>query len=176
MPEAFEPFPEILAMGRDRVQQLCDEWCQGPQAKECGVAYVTVAPNGLSLMPTFEVYASNYAKGDELHFPHDRVVEFIIAHGCRPDEQDGLKNRLRMMRQKAGPRVFQRYKVSLEAYRMALKCPACSHGLLSQYRIFKGQEFDGTFEPITCPRCRHTFPVTARDFFPVLNPGQGEPC
>ena len=46
MPEAFEPFPEIAALGRDRLQQLCEEWCRQPQAKEFGIASVSVASNG----------------------------------------------------------------------------------------------------------------------------------
>ena len=87
MPEALEPFPEIAALGRNRLQQLCDEWCRQPEAKEFGVACVTVTPNGLSLEPVFQVHASNYARGDELHFPFDRVVEYLIDHGCRESDR-----------------------------------------------------------------------------------------
>ncbi len=153
MPEALEPFPEIAALGRNRLQQLCDECCRQPEAKEFGVACVTVTPNGLSLEPVFQVHASNYARGDELHFPFDRVVEYLIDHGCRESDRSALKDRLRQLRRQAGVEPFQRYKVNLDAYTMALRCPACSLILVSQYRIFKGQQFTGTFEPQTCPRC-----------------------
>ena len=132
MPEAFEPFPEIAALGRDRLQQLCDEWCCQPQAKEFGVASVGVASTGLSLEPVFEIYASNYAKGDQLHFPFDRVVEFIIDHGCRDAERSRLRDRLRQLRQKVGVELFQRYNVNLDAYTMAIRCPSCSMVLVTR--------------------------------------------
>jgi hypothetical protein len=170
MPEAFEPFPEIAALGRVRLQQLCDEWCRQPQAKEFGIVFVRVTAAGSGLEPVFEVHASNYARGDELHFPFDRVLEFIIEHGCHEADRSNLKDRLRQLRQKVGVAVFQRYKVNLDAYTMALRCPSCSMVLMSQYRIFKGQEFGGTFEPMTCPGCQHKFPIIDRDFFPVLMP------
>ncbi len=173
MSEAFEPFPEIAALGRDRLQQLCDEWCRQPQAKEFGIVSIIVTPDGLSLEPVFQVHASNYTKGDELHFPFDRVVEFIIDHGCREADRSRLRDRLRQLRQKVGVGLFQRYKVNLDAYTMAFRCPLCSMVLVSQYRIFKGQEFRGTFEPMTCPRCQHTFSISDRDFFPVLMPDMG---
>ena len=140
MPEAFEPFPEIAALGRARLQQLCDEWCRQSRAKEFGVASISVSSNGLGLEPVFEVHASNYGRGDQLHFPFDRVVEFIIDHGCPEAARSDLKHRLRLFRQKVGVELFQRYKVNLDAYSMALRCPSCSLVLVSQCRIFKGQE------------------------------------
>ncbi len=68
------------------------------------------------------VHASNYAKGDQLHFPFDRVVEFIINQGCRESDRSTLKDRLRQLRRKVGVELFQRYKVNLDAYAMVLRC------------------------------------------------------
>jgi hypothetical protein len=121
----------------------------------------------------FQVHASNYAKGDQLHFPFDRVLEYIIDYGCRESDRGVLKNRLRQLRQRVGVELFQRYRVNLDAYTMALRWPACSLILVSQYWVFKGQQFTGIFEPQTCPRCAHTFPISDRDFFPVIDAGHG---
>jgi hypothetical protein len=173
MPEAFETFPEIVALGRGRIQQLCDEWCLEPRSAEFGVASIMVRPDCLGLLPTFEVHASNYGRGDSLHFPFDRVVEYIIDHGCHVADREGLKRRLRELRHELGVAPFQRYKVTLEAYTMALRCPACRLLLLTQYRIFKGQEFKLDWaDPIACPRCGQMVPVGEGDFFPVVDPRQ----
>lgn len=171
MPEALEPFPEIRALGHTRLQELCNDWCQLPQAKEFGLASITVTPDCMNLQPAFLLPASTYDKGDTLHFPFDRITEFLVDRGIPESARDSLKDRLRKLRQKAGVTVFQRYKTNVQAYTMAVRCKACSHLLLTQYRIFKGQTFKLEWaDPLVCSKCRAEFPVSEKDFFPVIDP------
>jgi hypothetical protein len=149
VPDHFELFPEIVALGRDRIQLFCDDWCRGPQAKECGVASIAVAENAASIAPTLEIYASNFSRGDDLHFPFDRVAEFIIDNSCDEQSRPALKDRLQDLRRKIGVKQFQRYKVNLDAHAMALRCPSCSLVMVTQHRIYEGQKFGGKFEPMT---------------------------
>lgn len=171
MSEALEPFPEIVSLGRDVLQRLCNEWAAGMQAREFGVASVTVTPDCLNLQPAFLLHANNYGKGETLHFPFDLVLEFIIDNGINEGDRSRLKERLLELRRRAGVTVFQRYAVNIRGYTMALRCPDCSHLMLTQYRVFHGQEFKLDWaDPVKCPRCSHTFPVSVEDFFPVIDP------
>ena len=172
MPEALEPFPEVRSLGRNRIQGLCDEWCNGPQAKEFGVSAIQVDGECLGLSPVFLVDAKGFDKGETLHFPFDRVLGFIIDQGCPEPQWAALKERLRALRQKVGPYLFQRYKVNRQAFTMALRCPACSHLLLTDIRVFEGQPVQWTGnEECTCPRCSVEFAVQPGQVFPVIDPG-----
>ncbi len=174
MPEILEPFPEIRELGADRLRQICDEWCRGPVASEFGIVGINVSPDCTKLGPILQLSASNYNRGDQVHFPVDRIVNYIIDQTFPEAEGAILKARLSDLRKKAGPFVFQRFVVSIDAFNMATRCPSCSHGLISQHRIFRGQQFNvDPMDPIACPRCGSEFTPQSKDFFPVMGlPGE----
>lgn len=172
MAKALEPFPEVRSLGCQRIQELCDDWCSSPQAKECGVSSIQVAADCSSLNPVFFVDAQNYDKGDSLHFPFDRLLEYIIENGCLEEIKKELNQRLRTLRSKVGPRIFQRYSVNRRGFTLALRCPNCTHLLLTNIRFFEGQAIPWTGrEACTCPKCKTDIALRPDQLFPVINPG-----
>jgi hypothetical protein len=166
----LEPFSEIRALGAARLREICDDWCRGPVASEFGVVRINVSSDCFRLDPVLQLSASDYDRGDEVHFPFDRVVGYIIDHGSPEAEKDILRVRLPELRKKCGPRVFKRYLVTLDSFRMATRCPSCSHGFLSQHRIFRGQPFDiDPIEPLACSRYDHMLTPLSSESFPVID-------
>lgn len=167
----LEPFPEVMALGRQRLQQLCDEWCRTPQATELSVSKIDVPADCRQLDFTLALHAKNYDKGDTVIFPLDRILTFISERCLDETQRQAVASRLRELREKVGSPVYQRYAVNAQAYTMAFRCPSCSHLLLSEHRIFEGQQFLASgFDPCTCNRCGMTFTPQNSDFFPVIDP------
>jgi hypothetical protein len=165
MSEMLDPFPEIISLGQPRLQSLCDEWCREPQAAEFGVVGIVVAPDCRNLDFQVALSAANYDKGDDVHIPLDKVILYLIERAFPVGGNEEL-------RRKAGVKVFQRYKVAIQAYTMALRCPVCSQGILTQFRIFEGQAFRlREIGPVACPACGNAFTPSEGDFFPVPDPG-----
>jgi len=167
----LSPFPELRSLGKQRIQELCDLWLDRPEAKEFGLAGVQVTDDVLNLHPKFEVYPTGYDKGEPIFFPFDRVIKFIIEHGCKPEDQHTLKNRLAALRAKVGPNLFQRFNVNVQAYTIALRCPACNHGIKTQWRVFEGQEFRVPEDAgATCPACKLDFDITDEMTIRIIDP------
>lgn len=171
MAEPLEPFPEVRLLGRDHIQRLCDEWCGGPQAKECGVEAVHISDDCLDVKPAIRVSPKHYDQGDVLHFPFDSLLGFIIKESFQESDQVGLMDRLRRLRQAVGTSIFQRYKVGDRALTMALNCPECSLLLLTNRRYFEGRqiELSGTEEGL-CPRCGTMVSIRPDMVFLVTDP------
>lgn len=111
--EFLEPFPEVVALGRSRLQVLCDEWVETPIARECAIRGVVIneAATGFS---DVQVLATHQVQDQEdFHFPADNLLRYIIEQTFHEPKASELKIRLMALRQKVGPIVFQRYRANL---------------------------------------------------------------
>jgi hypothetical protein len=136
------------------------------------VVKVAIATDCRRFDPTIGLTAASYNGGEVVHFPFDRLLEFIIDHGCAESMRPVLKERLRLMRQKVSVTLFQRYQVNCNVFQLAIRCPQCGHGLLTQLRVFEGQSFPmKDMEPLECPKCRQNFQPREEDFFRILDLG-----
>ena len=170
MPEAFVSFPEVMALGHDRLQQFCDEWCKMPVAREFSVSRVLISEDCRCFDPNIRLDAANYDKGDIVHFPFDRLMEYVITRGFPANERQVLRDRLLLMRQSVGVELYQRFETTVDAYTLATCCPHCHRVILTQLRIFATEPLPlRETERVTCFNCNHEFVVREKDFFPVID-------
>lgn len=97
----------------------------------------------------------SFGMGVVLHFPFDSMMNYIIDHGVDGDLRQGVKDRLRYMRQKVGPNLFQRYKLNVHALKLAVFCPACDRLNLTDIRVLQGQRVDFVGVVVVCECGEH---------------------
>ncbi|WP_165243784.1 hypothetical protein [Paludisphaera soli] len=178
MSEPFEPFPEVMYLGHTRLQGLCDEWCSTPQAQECGVGAVTISPDCRSFSPALQANGAwGDGKGTSLHFPFDRLLHYIVDHGCPEEQRATIKDRLRILRQRVGPNLFQNYRVNNEAVLMSVRCPVCQKFLVSTLRllVIQARTYPWTGdEEVTCPGCGVDVAIRPDNVLWAIDPEQAK--
>jgi hypothetical protein len=165
--QAFEPFPEIKGLDVQTLQELCDRWVVTPVAKECGVDQLRVSrsPKGIKL--DFGIFiGGGYDSFEAVHFPFDNLLDFIIDTAIPEENRDDLRARLRLLRQKLGPNVWQRYTLT-DKKPLFLRCKnaECRHLMMTQFSLFPGQKLIWEGDTVACPRCSQTFAYVTKDLF-----------
>jgi len=165
----LDTFPELTALGRDRVQELSNQWVLTPKAKEFAVTEVFIAAKGAKLVLGFSVTVSHdYSEGEDYFFPMDDLLGFIIKHGIASEEQRGtLQTRLRQARLRGGRDVFQRFRIANVGPKLALflecKNPECKRPLRTQYRKHERDVIREWKATVDCPRCGKTYDYNQKD-------------
>ena len=170
----FDDFPEITAIGRDALQEHCNEWLKTSIARQSRINVLTIGQTGSKLIIA-DVGIENppdIQAGEILHFPLDYLLNYLIERIAPPDEQDRLKNLVAMKRFGGGPAVYQQFKVSPRKP-LGIKCknPECGALLKTQLMGYAGQPLMSDIEPLICPRCGVSSSYEPRDFFVIPDNG-----
>jgi len=78
--DVLKCFPPLMALGRQRLQQLCDEWVKTPVAKEFSVIEMRVGyeATGFALNPRIDLYHA-VQDGEGVRFPMDDLLTYLLA-------------------------------------------------------------------------------------------------
>jgi hypothetical protein len=166
--EVFDDFPEIMAIGREALQGLCNEWLKTSIARQSRVIDLGVGQRGSKLtIANLQLEAPPGTQpGEHLHFPLDYLLNYLIERVAPPDQQERLKGLVELKRSRGGHAVYQRFVVSPRRP-LAVKCknPACCLVLRTNVMGYQGQPFLSDIEPVICPRCGVTSTYEPEDFF-----------
>jgi TIR domain len=166
--DVFGDFPELTAIGREALQEHCNEWLKTSIARQSRTKEVAIAQVGPKLVigNIAMECAPDIQPGETLHFPLDYLLNYLIERIVPPDRQARLMAIVALKRFNAGPAAYQQFKV---APRMPLgvKCKnaECGEVLLTQLKGYHGQPFITDIEPVTCPKCGEISSFEAKDFF-----------
>jgi hypothetical protein len=102
-----------MAIGREALQGLCNEWLKTSIAKQSRVAELTIRPKGSKLtISNLRIEAHPDAQpGDHLHFPRDYLLNFLIERVVPLTEQQRLKDLVDTKRYRGGLPTCQRFVV-----------------------------------------------------------------
>lgn len=98
--------PDIVALGQQRLQQLCNEWLKTPDAKECAIKSIKISPD---CQVAIEIDISVATLHNQMFtFPADRVLNWIIDQSFTGDEVARLKQAVVDRRRMMGPVKYQK--------------------------------------------------------------------
>lgn len=178
--EVFDDFPEITAIGRDALQEHCNEWLKTSIARQSRINLLTIdrAGSKLVIADVGILNPPDIQAGEILHFPLDYLLNYLIERIAPPDQQNRLKNLVAMKRFGGGPAVYQQFTVA-PTKPLGIKCknPECGALLKTQLMGYAGQPHMSDIEPVICPTCGVASSYEAGDFFIIPdNSGQaGKP-
>ena len=159
--EVFDDFPEITAIGRDVLQEHCNEWLKTSIARQSRINLLTIdrAGSKLVIADVGILNPPDIQAGEILHFPLDYLLNYLIERIAPPDQQNRLKNLVAMKRFGGGPAVYQQFKVSPRKP-LGIKCknPECGALLKTQLMGYAGQPLMSDIEPLICPTVRRQLP------------------
>ena len=168
--QVFGDFPELTAIGREALQEHCNEWLKTSIARQSRIKVLTIGEKGPTLVISNVGMESppDVQAGELLHFPLDYLLNFLIERIAPSSEQQRLKAIVAMKRFNAGPAAYQQFKVSPRRS-LGVKCknPECGTKLQTQLKGYAGQPFITDIEPVICPRCGVSSSYEAKDFFEV---------
>jgi hypothetical protein len=174
--DVFADFPDIMAIGRDALQERCNEWLKTSIARQSRVKVLAIGQEGarliisnLGIEPPPDIQA-----GENLYFPLDYLLEYLIERVVPADRQARLKAILEMKRHNGGPAVYQRFAVT-PTQPLGLKCknPGCGAMLKTGLLGYAGEPFMRDIEPVACPVCGMVSSYEPQDFF-VIPDGEGQ--
>jgi hypothetical protein len=166
--EVFDDFPEIVAIGQEALQGLCDEWLKTSIARQSRIAKLTIGQKASKLVISnlrIEVPPDVQA-GEYLLFPLDYLLNFLIDRVVPPAEQKQLKALVDTKRFRGGLPTYQRFVVGAKRP-LAVKCKnrACGEVLMTNLMGYRGQPFLTDIEPVVCPKCGVASSYEQEDFF-----------
>ena len=161
-PEVFEAFPDIKALGKERLQALCDEWLGKPTAKEFAVAELFVMEEHGKLTMSFRVEVTHKLKDrEEYHFPMDSLLNYIADHGIESEaDREQVKADIVSKRQEVGSDVYQRFLTDLGpelAVFLTCKNPSCQDLMMTQFKGRKCETVTWGPEQVECPCCHEIY-------------------
>ena len=162
----FQMFPEIVALGRDALQRLCDEWLKTPQASAHGVTAVVVHDD--LRMDLGVQITSDAADKAEFFFPMDDLLFFIVERGIQ-EASKRQRTRARIIggRQRGGPDVFQRFAIAGPRRTLFVKCknPDCRNTMDTGLRPPRRAKVSVKAFGGRCPRCGQVCIYVTGDLF-----------
>jgi hypothetical protein len=161
-------YSEIVDLGKDCLQKLCNEWVCSPDAKEMAVSSIVIGDNNnpFSINPNF-VFTHNVQEGEYLYFPVDNLLYYIVDRsGFSTEIIKNLKNRIEHARSRA-PNVYKRFKIRLGPKKdlfITCKNQNCKNIMMTQHKAYQCETV--TFEPstVTCTKCGKIFEYYSADF------------
>lgn len=151
-------FQPLAQLGQVRLQQMANEWLQTPVAKECGVSAIRIAEDlALSFSLTVEHALED---AEEIHFPFDNLLMFMAENGLSDAPQLEVKETIRVLRRRVGPRVYQRYRIDMRAMgpKMPLflncKTEGCNNSMQTQFLAYGNERIRGGPFIVECPNCK----------------------
>lgn len=158
-------FPELTAIGREKLQVYCDEWLRRPIAREFGIAQLFVDEQ-LMLAVYIDVNRAEFID-DNAFIPIDELLGYIIdQHFAGSDERSRLHADVREDRKRWGL-LHREYEATIgRAGSLSLVCknPDCGATLNTSHRGIEGQTVTCPPLPATCPICGQTHTYDGSDF------------
>jgi hypothetical protein len=166
--EVFGDFPEIMAIGREALQGLCDEWLKTSIARQSRITGLAIGQRGSKLtISNLRMEAPpGIQPGETLHFPIDYLLNYLIERVAPPVKQGRLKGLVEMKRLRGGLATYQRFAVTPKRP-LAVRCknPGCGVVLGTNLVGYHGQPFLTDIEPVVCPNCGVVSTYESNDFF-----------
>lgn len=168
--DVFQDFPELTAIGQEALQEHCNAWLKTSIARQSRVKTLTIGRNGAKLLIADVGMEAppDIQGGENLFFPLDYLLNYLIERIAPPHRQDELKTIVTIKRFNGGPAVYQQFKVAPRK-RLGVTCknPACGEKLYTQLMGYEGRPFLTDIEPLPCPRCGVISSYEAKDFFVI---------
>jgi hypothetical protein len=145
--------PDVASIGREQLQDYCNEWLERPIACEFGISHLIV---GSDLMLTVNLDLGSVEVVDNRPFiPICELLDYIIdRHFHDPAKRHELHTQARNIRQRWGEVGYEYQAMAGRVGRLWLKCknPDCDVSIETLQEAVEGQR-------IHCPPCRATCPV-----------------
>jgi hypothetical protein len=168
--DVFGDLTELTAIGREALQERCNEWLKTSIARQSRTKVLTIAQVGskLVILNLAMECPPDIQGGEILFFPLDHLLNYLIEHIVPPDQQERLKAIVAMKRLNGGLTAYQQFAVAPKMP-LGLKCknPGCGELLQTQLMGYHGQPFITDIEPAICPKCGVTSSYEAKDFFVI---------
>ncbi len=163
-------FPEIKALGKHRLQELCDAFRVTYVAREFAITKLNVQTIDGDLSLDFMCELTHTFKLDEeYYFPMDELLYFIADHGIEDEaKRESVKSRIQLARQKVGPDTYRRFTLKpgpkLPLF-LTCKNSTCQNLMQTQLTAYRCERVEMEYiEPIACPRCGQESQFTDKDF------------
>lgn len=112
--EILDSFPELVALGRDRLGELCERWLHTFEARAVAVDRIAVEDeDGRTVIEFQAVVRFDEPRDQRFWFPCDELIAYLIEEGIDPDHlRERLHARLRAGRERAGEQVYRLFSAS----------------------------------------------------------------
>ena len=168
----FELYPELKALGRERLLELCDAWISAPIAREAAVSMLLVGADGevmtldLGFTMTHQVH-----DGEEFMFPMDALLHFIVDRAIdSPADREQLKRDIARDRAR-DPDTFRRFRLNLGPkllLNVVCKHPPCQSVIGTGLSAYKSQSLSWGPAELACPVCGESARYDQTDLFFLL--------
>jgi hypothetical protein len=149
--------PDVASIGRDQLQDYCDQWLKRPIAREFGISHLIVGSN---LLLTVNLDLRRVEFVDNRTFvPIYELLDYIIEHHFTdPAKRRELHAEAHDFRKRWGEVGYQYEAMGGRVGNLWLKCknPNCDAPMETVQQAVEGQVIQCPPCKVTCPVCAHT--------------------
>jgi hypothetical protein len=149
--------PEVASIGREQLQEYCNQWLKRPIAREFGISHLIL---GSDLMLTVNLDLRKVKVADErLFIPICELLDYVIEqHFDDHGRRHALHAEAHAIRKRWGEVGYQYEAMSGRVGNLWLKCksPDCDAAMETAQQAVEGQAIHSPPSQVTCPVCGHT--------------------